>query len=225
MMQQKNLSRNISETINASIDEVLFGVGFVRVNEAARWRRPRMEDFQDQLVISFGRKNFPAVIYCSPMVSVYCPALHREIKHWFGRQFADNDFGARSLGFYMEGNRFRSWEVSEEKDGSQVGLEIANAFLQYGLPIIEKIRDYFSLRKLVENPAKENDLHNRLLRMIAPCCAAYLARDFDMCSGYLKEMLSLSGSLHKNNQIDVGLLPRHKDLERFLGFLESNEQE
>lgn len=222
MSETEKSFRDVTGAINDAIDAQLQSHGFVRKQSEARWLRLRSEEFQDCLVISYGKRYFPAILYCTPMVSVYCPPMLKEIKRWFGARFAENDFGAKNLGGLMPEGLFRSWEYRPENRTDKIGMEIADAFLHHGLPIVESINSYSALKQYIGQSTKVADAHNKLLRNIAPCCLAYLAGDLKACASHLTEMLALHDELNDGNQFEAKFLPQHAKLENFLCSLGSS---
>lgn len=205
--------------LNSVLDERLDDAGFYRLGEDADWRRERSAAVHDRLVVSYGRKYAPASVSCSPVVEVYSSALVEEVRKRFGAEFSKNNFGARNLGFYMPCHTFSSWDCGQEFGPTQVANEIADAFLRYGVPILEKVRSFDDLAAFIEHIRVDDDPHNKMMSSIAPACLAFLRGRNEECRRKLIEMLADLDQIGDRDPWASKHLPKRTRIEKFINSL------
>lgn len=150
------------------------------------------------------------------MISVFSRLLTDEVKLRFGARFSKNDFGALSLGCVMPEGRFKSWNLMAGVKVDQLAQSIVQAFLRYGLPVIEKVTSLGAMRTHLEVKRVESGDHNELLDLIAPSCLAYLEGDNDACTRYLERMLVLDSRLANGDAWAAKFRPSRERIAKFL---------
>lgn len=207
------------EMLSFHLDTRLSHAGFSRHGGIEDWRRERSSDLHDRLLVLYGRKYSPALVSCSPMVSVYSPALVNQVRKWFGEKFSTNNFGAKNVGFYTPSRRFLSWDCTTKSNPEVIAKEIGDCFIEYCLPELERVRTLNHLLECIDQECVSSDAHNWIISNIAPTCLLFLAGRSEECRERLIKMSSLYDELNERDKWGAQFLPKRDRVEKFINSL------